>query len=178
VRDAAGELEALAAAAGARFGGAHAESVVAMTYLIVKRWLPRLLHNGDAHTMHASLEARVPFADAALLDLAARVSPSVALRGGVEKWALREAARGVVPEAIRTRKKSALPKDLQIEPVFRSEAAKVWREPPALVDALVDLDAVRAIAERPSALTEAERAVLFRVITLAHWTRHHEVGAP
>ena len=175
---AAGELEALASSAGARFGGAHAESIVAMTYLIVKRWLPRLLHNGDIHTMHASLEARVPFADVALVDLAARVPPAVALRGGVEKWALREAARGAVPEAVRTRKKSALPKDLQIEPVFRAEAAKVWRDPPALVDTLVDLDAVRAIGERPSALTEAERAILFRVITLAHWTRHHEVGAP
>jgi asparagine synthase (glutamine-hydrolysing) len=178
VGDAVRELEALAEAGGAGGGTDHEGRVLAMTYLIVKRWLPRLLHNGDVHTMRASLEARVPFADAELIELAARISPSVALRGGVEKWALREAARGVVPEHVRTRKKSALPKDLAIEPVFRAEAAKMLRDPPPFVEAVVDLDAVRAIATRPSALAESERAILFRVITLGHWARHHEIAAP
>ncbi|MDB4936994.1 MAG: hypothetical protein JWP87_3966 [Labilithrix sp.] len=160
------------------FAGDATRRVLAMTYLVVKRWLPRLLHNGDVHTMHASLEARVPFADAKLVELAASVSPSVALRGGVEKWALRESARGRIPEHVRTRKKSALPKDLGVEPVYRAEAATVLRDPPAAVDALVDLAAVHALVVRPAPLTEAERAVLFRVITFAHWCRHHEVAAP
>lgn len=148
------------------------------TQLIVERWLPRLLHNGDVHTMRASLEARVPFADVALVDLAQRIPPALALRDGVEKHALREAARGLVPERIRTRKKSALPKDLAVLPVFRSECAKVLRDPPPLVAAIVDLDRVAALITRPAPLDEAERAVLFRVVTFAHWARHHEVAAP
>lgn len=147
------------------------------TQLIVERWLPRLLHNGDIHTMRASLEARVPFADVALVELAQRISPSLALRDGVEKHALREAARGLVPERIRTRKKSALPKDLAVLPVFRDECAKVLRDPPALVAAIVDLDRIAALVERPAPLDEAERAILFRVVTFAHWARHHEVAA-
>jgi asparagine synthase (glutamine-hydrolysing) len=178
VRDAAHQLESLVEAAGGSFHHDHDARVQAMTYLIVKRWLPRLLHNGDIHTMRASLEARVPFADAKLVDLASGVAPTVALRHGVEKWALREAARSAVPERVRVRRKSALPKDLGVEVVFRAEAVKVLRDPPALLDALVDTSAVRAIATRPTPLTEAERAILFRVVTLAHWSRYHEVSAP
>ncbi len=178
VGDAVASLEGLVASRGGSFEGGGARAVLAMTYLVVKRWLPRLLHNGDIHTMRASLEARVPFADVELVDLAARIAPDVALRGGVEKWALREAARGVVPEHIRTRKKSALPKDLEVEPVFREEARKVLLDPPAVLAALVDTARVAAILAQPSPLRESERAILFRVITLAHWSRHHEVAAP
>jgi asparagine synthase (glutamine-hydrolysing) len=178
VGDAERRLARVAEEGGASFAGDRRGRLLAMTYLVVKRWLPRLLHNGDVHTMHASLEARVPFADAALVDLAARIAPAVALRDGVEKWALREAARGAVPEHVRLRKKSALPKDLAVEPVFRAEAARVLLEPPPLVAGLVDLEAVRTLVERPGALVEPERAVLFRVITLAHWARHHEVVWP
>lgn len=171
-------LLALVNEAGGSFDGEREARVAAMTYLVVKRWLPRLLHNGDIHTMQASIEARVPFADVALVDLAARVAPAVATRDGIEKWALREAVRGLVPEPVRTRKKSALPKDLAVEPVYRAEALAVLRDPPELVAALVDLPAVAALTAREGPLEEAERAVLFRVITLAHWSRHHEVGVP
>lgn len=164
--------------AGGSFGGSDAERLAATTLLVVERWLPRLLHNGDVHTMRSSLEARVPFADASLVDLAATIAPRLALRDGVEKWALRESVRGLVPEAIRTRKKSALPKDLAVEAVFRTEIARVLAEPPALVSAIVDLDAMRVLAASPARLTEAERAAMFRVVTFAHWARHHGAVAP
>lgn len=178
IGDAARRLRALPEAAGASFDGDAAERTAAMTYLIVKRWLPRLLHNGDVHTMSASVEARVPFGDVRLLDVAARIEPAVALRGGVEKWALREASRGLVPDAVRARKKSALPKDLGVEPVFRAEARRALDDPPELVRAIVDRAAVAELVGLRRALTEAERAVLFRVVTLTHWARHHEVACP
>src|SRR5256885_3861213 len=50
------------------------------------------------------LEARVPFAARSLVELAGRIGPATGLRGGVEKWLLREALRGIVPESIRTRR--------------------------------------------------------------------------
>jgi asparagine synthase (glutamine-hydrolysing) len=178
VGDVVRRLHAFVEGAGGSFDGDRDARVAAMTYLVVKRWLPRLLHNGDVHTMRASLEARVPFADAALVDLAARVAPSIALRFGTEKWALREAMCGVVPERVRTRKKSALPKDLAVEPVFRAEALEALCAPHALVRAVVDVGAVARLAAREGPLTEAERAVLFRVITLSHWCWHHDVAAP
>lgn len=164
--------------AGGTFAGDDEQRLAATTLLVVERWLPRLLHNGDVHTMRSSLEARVPFADARLVDLAATIAPRLALRDGVEKWALRESVRGLVPEAIRTRKKSALPKDLAIETVFRCELARVLAEPPALVSAIVDLEAMRARALSRTTLSESERAAMFRVVTFAHWARHHGAVAP
>src|SRR5678816_405099 len=83
---------------------------LASTRLIIERWLPRLLHNGDIHTMAFSLEARVPFSDAELLSLAQRVPAAAALDATTEKKVLREAARGLLPEENRLRRKSALPK--------------------------------------------------------------------
>ncbi|MBS2015552.1 MAG: asparagine synthase (glutamine-hydrolyzing) [Deltaproteobacteria bacterium] len=163
--------------AGASFDSARdlGDRIVAMTLLVVERWLPRLLHNGDAHTMRASVEARVPFADVRLVELAASIAPEIAHREGVEKWALRESARGLIPERIRARKKSALPKDLAVERVYRAELARVLEDPPPLVRAVVDLEAMRAMTKETRALSEAERAAAFRVVTLAHWARHHGV---
>lgn len=166
----------LAEAAGERWSTPR-QRVRATTRLIVERWLPRLLHNGDIHTMAASLEARVPFADIDLLQLAQRVPPAAALRDGVEKHVLREALRHRLPERIRSRRKSALPKDQGVQVVYQEEARRVLREPPALVRDMVDLRRLAPLADAPL-LTESERAQLFRVICLAHWAGHYDVRSP
>lgn len=152
------------------------ERIAGTTALILERWLPRLLHNGDIHGMRAGLELRVPFADRELLALAAAVPPVVGLAGGVEKARLRDALRGVVPEEIRTRRKSALPKDQGSGPVYQREATRLLADPPALVRELVDLDALRPTLDPARPLTERERAVLFRVIALCHFTEHHDLA--
>jgi asparagine synthase (glutamine-hydrolysing) len=155
----------------------NASPVIATTQLIVERWLPRLLHNGDIHCMAFGLEARVPFAANRLVELAARVDPAVALRGGVEKALLREALRGCIPEAIRTRRKSALPKDQATAAVFRSEARTVLAEPHPIVAGFVDREALAQLLAPERPLAESERAQLFRVICLHHWATAHGVAA-
>ena len=150
---------------------AGASPVGAMTQLIVERWLPRLLHNGDIHCMAFGLEPRVPFAANRLVELAMRVDPAVALAGGVEKSLLREALRGVIPEAIRTRRKSALPKDQATGELLRAEAIEVLAEPHPVVRAIVDTD--RLMIGGP--LDERQRTRLFRVICLHHWAIAHGV---
>ncbi|HEX2570369.1 MAG TPA: asparagine synthase (glutamine-hydrolyzing) [Polyangia bacterium] len=151
----------------------------ATTQLIVERWLARLLHNGDIHAMAFGLEARVPFADIDLLAQAARIGPDLGMKHGIEKWALREAARGLVPEAIRTRRKSALPKDQGTAALLQREALRVLDESSPFLGEYLDLAAVRTLARAPLTpahpLTEAERAVLFRVIALARWAEHYHV---
>ncbi len=154
-------------------GGDPPERTAGTAELVVERWLPRLLHNGDVHAMRSSLEARVPFADRELLALAQGVPPGVALAGGVEKAHLRDALRGLVPEAVRVRRKSALPKDQAAEPTYRREAARLLREPPALLRELVDLARIERRLASPEPLSESERAVLFRLICLTHFCRHH-----
>jgi asparagine synthase (glutamine-hydrolysing) len=150
------------------------DRVAATTTLIVERWLPRLLHNGDIHSMRVGLEARVPFADTELLALAATVSPRAGLADG-EKTRLRAALRGVIPEAIRTRRKSALPKDQDCAAIYRHEAARLLADPPAIVSSLVDIPALRPWLDPAAPLAEWQRAALFRVIVLCHFARHHGI---
>lgn len=153
---------------------APAGRIAGTTALIVERWLPRLLHNGDIHGMRSGLEARVPFADAELLALAATVAPAAGLADG-EKSRLRAALRGVVPEAIRTRRKSALPKDQTAAGVYQREAARLLAEPPELVRSLVDLAAVAPLLDPARPLSEWQRAALFRLVGLCHFARHHGI---
>jgi asparagine synthase (glutamine-hydrolysing) len=178
--DPVGDLDAhyrgLVEAAGGRYGTPR-ERQLATTMLILKRWLPRLLHNGDIHTMAFGLEARVPFAGAELLSLALRVPPELGLRGGVEKWALREAVRGLVPEAVRVRRKSALPKDQGVGEIWRAEARRAIEEDDGFLKEFIDLEAIRGWLSPGNLLSEGERAGLFRIAALGAWARHHGVVA-
>jgi asparagine synthase (glutamine-hydrolysing) len=176
VADASARYRALVAEAGDDWS-TPAARVAATTRLIVERWLPRLLHNGDIHTMHAGIEGRVPFADTQLLALAQRVPAAVALTDGIEKWALREAARGTIAEPLRVRRKSALPKDQGVQAIYQRELAGVLADPPALLRRMIDLQACAPLAAAP-VLTEAERAQIFRIVCLSHFVNHHGVKEP
>ena len=151
---------------------------LASTRLIIERWLPRLLHNGDIHTMAFSLEARVPFSDSDLLSIAERVPAAAALDATTEKKVLREAARGLLPEENRIRRKSALPKDQATTGIYQREAANALRESARFLSTWLDLDALRALCVPGRALDENERSLLFRVIVLHHWQQHYDVRTP
>jgi asparagine synthase (glutamine-hydrolysing) len=148
----------------------------ATQWLVRHRWLQRLLHNGDIHCMAHGVEARVPFGDTALLDLAAAIRPEDALRGGVEKALLREAARGLVPEAIRVRRKSALPKDQATGERVRQHARRALKEQGEAVAAVLDVPRLLRRCADPAPLDEHERAVLFRASALSHWAALHDVS--
>lgn len=173
----AADLAALQAAHG-HDGDDPRARTLATTWLVLRRWLPRLLHNGDVHTMAASLEARVPFADQALVDLALRVDPRVAHDHGHEKALLRRAARGLVPEPIRVRRKSALPKDQRAGQAYKALVRQALDDDPRLLGALCDLPALRALLAPARPLDEGERAIVFRVAALASWQRAYDVAPP
>ena len=61
---------------------------------------------GDREEMAHSLEARLPFLDHELYELAKHIPVQFKMRNGVEKAVLRNAAMGILPEDIRTRRKS------------------------------------------------------------------------
>jgi asparagine synthase (glutamine-hydrolysing) len=60
---------------------------------------------GDRVEMAHSLEVRVPYLDHKLYDSTKWIPADFKLRGGVEKAVLRDAAKGLLPEDIRTRRK-------------------------------------------------------------------------
>jgi asparagine synthase (glutamine-hydrolysing) len=62
---------------------------------------------GDRVDMANSMESRPPFLDHHLARVAMEVPPHVRIRDGVEKWVLREAVRGVLPEVLYRREKFA-----------------------------------------------------------------------
>jgi asparagine synthase (glutamine-hydrolysing) len=66
--------------------------------------LPHLLRYEDRNSMAFGIEARVPFVDYRLLELAFGPGRELRFKNGWTKWLLREAAAGVVPESIRWRR--------------------------------------------------------------------------
>lgn len=167
---------ALAEEAGASYDD-PAQRVAATTHLVIRRWLPRLLHNGDAHCMAFGLEPRVPFAGREVLEVAQAIAPSRALADGVEKAVLREAARGLVPDAIRRRRKSALPKDQDVGRAYLASWRRLREEPHPLVETVVDLPRLDASLEHHG-MDERRRAAVFRVLCLQRWADARGVVAP
>jgi len=62
---------------------------------------------GDRVDMANSMESRPAFLDHHLAELAARIPPRHRIHNNVEKWVLREAVRGVLPEVLYKREKFA-----------------------------------------------------------------------
>jgi asparagine synthase (glutamine-hydrolysing) len=151
------------------------QRTAAMTYLIVKRWLPRLLHNGDIHSMAHGLEARVPFADRDLLALSQRIHPGHGFHNGVEKWILRRAARGMLPESIRRRTKSALPKAPNGGTLYRRLLMQSLPESGDMLSEILEMDRLRTLLESDALPTESEQSLYFRLYCLGRWFNHYQV---
>jgi asparagine synthase (glutamine-hydrolysing) len=72
----------------------------------MRTYLPGdLLIKTDRSSMAASLEARAPFLDHRLVELAAAIPANLKLNGSVTKYILKQAARGLIPDAIIDRPK-------------------------------------------------------------------------
>jgi asparagine synthase (glutamine-hydrolysing) len=65
-----------------------------------------LCYLGDREEMAHSLEARLPFLDHHLYDLASLIPVDLKIRGGVEKAVLRDCVKGILPDDLRLRRKS------------------------------------------------------------------------
>lgn len=77
-----------------------------MTYLDLNLRLPELLlMRVDKMSMGTSIEARVPFLDHRLVELALSMPQSAKTRGGVLKTVLKRAVRGLIPDSIIDRPK-------------------------------------------------------------------------
>ena len=85
----------------------HGNRTNALRRLDLATRLPDLVvHTLDRQSMAASLEARVPFLDHHVVELAMRIPPSVLLRGREPKHLLRRALASVLPaELVRRRKR-------------------------------------------------------------------------
>jgi asparagine synthase (glutamine-hydrolysing) len=128
-----------------------------------------LLTLGDGTEMAEGLEGRVPFLDHHLFAFTRRLPTELKIRDGQEKWLLRQALTGHLPEALLGRAKqpfTAPPASLHggkegrmlLEDTLRSAAA---RECPFFT-----ADAITAWLDRRDQLLERERLAWDPVLTL------------
>jgi asparagine synthase (glutamine-hydrolysing) len=173
-----GEYRALSAQAGLAYGASERADRLATSSLLVQRWLPRLLHNGDMHTLAFGLEARVPFADRRVLALASQVAVDDAytpFQGVSEKAFLRRAVADLVPSAILARPKSALPRDDGMGPLFRQRLRELLCAPRVRerLASFFALEALDALVETRASPDDITRASLFSVLAFEAFLRHH-----
>jgi asparagine synthase (glutamine-hydrolysing) len=86
--------------------------------------LPTLLHYEDRNAMAWSVEARLPFLDTELADWLLRVPADLQIRDGFMKAVLREAMRGLLPDAVRLRRDKmgfVAPQDRWLRHTWRGE---------------------------------------------------------
>ena len=148
----------------------HQDIHAATTYLIVKRWLPRLLHNGDIHAMAHGLEARVPFADTELVSIAQRISP----QNGMDKSCLKDSTHGLIPAAIHSRRKSALPKSPFGWQVYRQILERELNSFEAVFNEFLSMDDIIKLI-KSGMPSEQNQSLLFRLCCLGYWSRHYNV---
>jgi asparagine synthase (glutamine-hydrolysing) len=75
----------------------------ALAHSVERRPLPLYLRVEDRNSMAHSVEARLPFLDYRLVSLAFSLPNEWKMRGGWNKYLVREALKGVIAEPVRTR---------------------------------------------------------------------------
>jgi asparagine synthase (glutamine-hydrolysing) len=77
-----------------------------LMHIDIETWLPNdVLLKADKMSMAHSLEARVPFLDHEFAEFCASIPPRLKIRWHKEKYILRQAMTGIVPDEIRRRRK-------------------------------------------------------------------------
>jgi asparagine synthase (glutamine-hydrolysing) len=75
-----------------------------MTHYDMKTLLPALLHVEDRVSMAVSIESRVPLLDKRIIELSAKMPPTMKFAGGKTKYMLLESVRNILPKPIVERK--------------------------------------------------------------------------
>ena len=94
-----------------------------ISYLTITRFMPTLLDRKDRMTMSAGLEVRVPFCDHRLVEYAWNIPWEMKYAEGREKWLLRSALTGLLPDDVLWRRKSPYPKTHN--PIYLA-AVRTW----------------------------------------------------
>ncbi len=109
--------------------------------------LPLLLHWEDRNSMAFSIESRVPFLDYRLVEYLASLPLDQKIRGGVTKYVLRSAIRGLVPDAIRCRMDKmgfVTPEEVWMKEDLKDEILAIFASPSFNERPYWDADAVSA----------------------------------
>lgn len=126
---------------------------------------------GDRVDMANSMEARPPFLDHHLVEFAVTLPPLLRFRGRRDKYVLREAMRGILPEALYNRQKFAFMAppshtDSQKQAAMQALASEYLSKDAVASAGLLDYSAVQQVLAQQSApeTAAAERTQLDAII--------------
>ena len=95
-------------------------------YINMTHFMTTLLDRKDRMTMGATLEARVPFADTKLIEYLWNLPFEYKYKNDQEKYLLREAFKGIIPNEVLYRKKNPYPKTHH--PYFLKQVTKLLKD--------------------------------------------------
>ena len=131
-----------------------------------------MLHYFDRTSMARSLEVRVPFLDHELVELAATIPQNLKVRRFMTKVVLKEAARGLVPDAVIDRRKvgffNAAMTHWLAASGRRELEARVLESDPASAD-LFDVEALRRLIRSEGAGERGQPRLLVAILMLELW---------
>jgi asparagine synthase (glutamine-hydrolysing) len=159
----------------ASWAGASGDAVVdKMLEVDVETYLVGdLIAKIDIATMANGLEARSPFLDQDLMQLAASIPASLKVRRSEKKWILREALRGWLPDAILDRPKQgfSVPLSSWLRTDLRSWARDVLLDRETIDRGYFEPVAVRGLLDRHAAGADVDDKRIWALLMLELWHR-------
>jgi asparagine synthase (glutamine-hydrolysing) len=134
--------------------------------------LPIYLRVEDRNSMAHSVEARVPFLDHRLVELAFGLPRQWKLRGGFNKVLLRDAMQNRIPESVRARRDKMgfpVPAARWMRSDLYPRLRELFADLGGSVAGWVRLDGVQGLLEEHRVGTSDHSQVLFRVAQLMLW---------
>jgi asparagine synthase (glutamine-hydrolysing) len=154
-------------------GEGHADLTTVLRQSVAQAPMPMYLRLDDRNSMAHGVEARVPFLDHRLVELAFSLPERALLRGPWNKWVLRESLHGRAPEVVHRRLDKigfAHPQRTWFRTTLADRAEQLLGEGSA-GGTLYDAAAVRRDIARHRAGEIDIAADLFRVVQLELWLR-------
>lgn len=136
--------------------------------------LPIYLRVEDRNASANSVEGRVPFLDHRIVSLAFSLTPEWHLRGALNKFVLRDAMRGRIPEMVRARHdKMGFPTSAPawLRGDLYEPAREVVNDPTFSQSSVVDGPRIARMLEAHKAGAADYSAEVFRAVQWFHWQR-------
>jgi asparagine synthase (glutamine-hydrolysing) len=141
---------------------------------LATRMLPHLLRHADRSSMAFSREVRLPFLDHRIVAFADALPDGMRMGGGTTKRVLREAIRGLVPEAVRTRRDKvgfAVPEEEWIGGPLAPAFREVFRSARFRERGILEPARVEAALDGAAAGDGAEAGIAWRAFAAEAWLR-------
>lgn len=144
-----------------------------LLYTDINTYLVELLMKQDQMSMSASLESRVPFLDHPLVEFAASIPSSFALKGLEGKNILKSAVEDLLPHSIIYRKKMGFPTPWSqwLAGEQLQELENLLLDPRSIRRNLFQPDAVRRIFAEHRSHTRDNSNRIWRLLNLELWFR-------